>query len=171
MKNRIIGNPAVFAIEYKLLESPSKIRLGGCRIWLSGCFIGDIHNDIYLSSTASSLIGILNTTPFTGELPKLPLSAEALLAVMTDEKTPEIGDYCCLAIDGYDHFLKLFFNCGSSMIIYSSLHPDLEDWPEYIDYPREPRCATIPIAYFKEIVSEFAQEVDLLNQEAYGQIH
>ena len=54
----IIGDPNEFAIEYIILSNVSP-PFGRCRLWFANIFLGDIEEEIYLSTTCYCLESVL----------------------------------------------------------------------------------------------------------------
>jgi hypothetical protein len=160
MENNLIGEKKVFAIEYAIRNEPGIHFFGSCKIWLSDFFLGDFENDVFLIAVIRSLNGVLNTSNFTSTIPLLPSTSKELLTLMEGDEIPDIANNYFLAIEGFDHFLKLFFRKADEIVFYWSLHPDIESNSEYENYPKMVRSFTLPITIFENVVNKFKETLD-----------
>lgn len=153
MKTNIIGHREIFGIEYSILEAAPILPYGHCRIWLMGNFLGDIEEPIFLTSTCSSLEGlIIHREKYILDRHYFSLSEQEKFELFDSGETK---DYGFLYIEGYDAFCKYIYYRQSLFYFLWKLSPQLKGQENYQNVPKELRSAKISLPIYEEVVREF----------------
>ena len=167
MKSEIIGNPAVFAIEFCVESIRNETVYGFCKLWLQNQFLGDIDDPIYLTGFLPSLHGLayyFNRYELVDNIPLVPASP-AEFVKMWNENENLTSNYI-LAGAGFDKFYKLCFRNRDKLMFYWCLDPDIanspEDFPQYINCSKGVHVAEVPVSEIKDVADKFKAKIQQL---------
>lgn len=153
MKTNIIGDIETFGIEYLILEAAPILPYGHCRIWLMGNFLGDIEDTIFLTSTCSSLEGlIVYREKYMLDRHYFSLSKQERFELFDSGETK---DYGFLYIEGYDAFCKYVYYRQNFFYFLWKLNPQLKEKDDSQDFPQELCSAEISLPIYEEVVGKF----------------
>ncbi|WP_396332852.1 hypothetical protein [Burkholderia anthina] len=160
MITEIIGNKELFAVEFSIEKKVSGLSYGLCLIWIAGEFIGNPDDRVYLSRVRTNLIAIKENFAHADSIPAVPNSPADLLAMATGEGLENSGKHFFFDTDGFDNFVKLFFQQGDTTTFYWCLHPALANVPKYSSYSHKVHSAKIPTSAINSVVDEFCSRIE-----------
>ena len=156
----IIGNPNEFAIEYSILLNSSP-PFGKCRLWFENKYLGNIEEEIYLSTTCYCLESVLenkNALFLNFKLDNIVRSE--IFNLMLEEKIDNVDEYLFIPISGYDAFYKYVYRKNNYLYFVWMLNSEIQQEKEYQGYTSQICSAKIGINIYEEVVSKFRKKLE-----------
>jgi hypothetical protein len=153
MNTNLIGDKAVFAIEYEVLSTE---LYGSCILWLGGNCLGGLEGEVFLDIVCQRLerISVLKNQIFLAS-DLYTLSNTELFDLMQEDKIDETGLYWFLYTEGFDLFRKYVYRQGE--VLYFLWQLKQEVWPEFETQGISTQLFSfhLPISLYEEVTRQF----------------
>ncbi len=162
METKLVGNPAIFAIEYGEITRMGEAVYGYCALWIGGYRWHDAECPVNLDVVLACMQGVARSDALPSFASDL-LSSPAQMLQAMQERTG-VQKHFFLNIGGFDDFLKLFSKDRENTYLYWALHPQVADLSIYINYPKGVLRFVIGNVDLQSVVEQFAKGLeDVLN--------
>jgi len=157
----IIGDPKEFAIEYAILPNLSP-PFGRCRLWFAKIFLGDIEEEIYLSTTCYLLENVLKNKNklFLDEKFNNIDESEIFNLMIEGKKINYSGIYEFMIVSGYDSFYNYIYRKDDDLCVVWMIDPEVQQEKKYQAYPSKICSAKVNINIYEEVVSNFRKKLE-----------
>lgn len=172
MSSIVIGDKAVFAIEYKV-RIIKPYLMGSFQLWISNSYIGDFEEDVMLHGSAGGLTLLLDESRVGDSYPELNADNIPANRIMTsEEKFSFLSDdddahenYMFSVDESTDDFAVFAYRTGEDMNFLWYLYddPSVRRLPKNLKkYPREMFLKKAPFDIVKQVVEEFDNTIKLI---------
>ena len=157
----IIGDPNEFAIEYIILSNVSP-PFGRCRLWFANIFLGDIEEEIYLSTTCYCLESVLENKNalFLNEEFNDVSESEIFNLMIEGKKINYSGIHEFMIILGYDLFDNYIYRKNDDLCVVWMIDREIQQEKKYQGYLSQVCFATVNINIYEEVVSKFRNKLE-----------
>lgn len=169
MSSIVIGDKAVFAIEYKV-RIIKPYLMGSFQLWVSNCYIGNFEEDVMLHGSAGGLTLLLDESRVANSYPELTADNMPASRIMTpEEKFSFLSDdrdahdnYMFNVDESTDDFAVFAYRTGEDMDFLWKIHYPRRLPKNLKKYPRETILKKAPFDIVKQVVQKFDNELKLI---------
>ncbi len=155
MKENVIGDQRIFAIEYTVLIVNPSPPYGDCRLWLGGNVLGGLEGEVYLNRVCKCLEGVssIKNQLFLEEN-LYNLSDTELFNLMEEQKIDEKGTYWFMDTEGFDLFRSYVYRRDETFHFLWQLAKVREEF-ELQGLTTQLFSVQIAISLYEEIIKKF----------------